>query len=172
MMKPRVLVAALSVSAAAFGALVTHEAYTDKAVIPTKGDRPTVGFGSTFDEKGAPVRMGDTITPVQAVQRSLAHIAKDETRLKSCVTAPLSQGEYDVLVSFAYQYGSKVACESSVVRLINAQRYAEACDAYLLYKRAAGYDCSTLIDGEPNKRCWGVWERSLWRQRACLEAQP
>ena len=32
--------------AAAFGALVTHEAYTDKAVIPTKGDRPTVGFGS------------------------------------------------------------------------------------------------------------------------------
>lgn len=31
-------IAALSVSAAAFAALVSHEGYTDRAVIPVKGD--------------------------------------------------------------------------------------------------------------------------------------
>ena len=43
---PRVLVAGLSLSAAAFVGLAVHEGYTSRAVVPTKGDRPTVGFGS------------------------------------------------------------------------------------------------------------------------------
>ena len=44
--KIRVAVGALSLSAAALIGLATHEGYTGKAVIPTKGDVPTVGFGA------------------------------------------------------------------------------------------------------------------------------
>ena len=61
-MKPenvRITVAALSLSAAAFIGLVVHEGYTDRAVIPTKGDVPTIGFGSTRYEDGRPVRLTD-----------------------------------------------------------------------------------------------------------------
>ena len=36
----------------------TPEDYTDRAVIPTKGDVPTVGFGSTRHEDGSRVQMG------------------------------------------------------------------------------------------------------------------
>lgn len=160
----RTVVTALSVSAAALVTLALDEGYTDRAIVPTQGDRPTVGFGSTFREDGSPVRMGDTITPPAALARTLAHIQKDERGIKQCVTAPLFQHEYDVMVDFSYQYGVKTLCASSMVRLANEGRYAESCNAYLRYKFAAGYDCST----PGNKRCFGVWARQLERQKKCL----
>lgn len=163
----RTAIGALSLSAAGLVGLLVHESYTDKAVIPVKGDVPTVGFGSTFREDGSRVQMGDTITPPKAVARSLSHIQKDETRLKTCVKAPLSQVEYDILVDFAYQYGADVACKSAMVREINAGNYTQACYGYTRYKFVAGYDCST----PGNRRCPGVWKRSLERQAKCLAAQ-
>ncbi len=166
----RSAIAALSLSAAGLVAIITEESYTERAVVPTKNDRPTVGFGSTFREDGSPVQLGDTIKPVQAVKRSVAHIAKDEAGLKRCVTGPMTQGEYDVLVDFTYQYGVATTCASSMVRFINQGLYRNACEAYTLYKRSGGYDCSTLINGQPNKRCWGVWARNLERRDRCLAA--
>ena len=163
----RTHIAALSLSAAALVGLIAHEGYTDKAIIPVQGDRPTVGFGSTFREDGAPVEMGDTITPGKAIARTLAHVQQDERGIKSCVTAPLNQTEYDLMVDFSYQYGTQALCKSSIVRHVNAGRYRESCEAYLLYKRVAGYDCST----PGNRRCPGVWARSQERYNKCLEAQ-
>jgi len=162
----RTKIAALSVSAAAFVALVAHEGWTDRAVIPVKGDVPTVGPGLTKRPDGSPVQMGDTIKPVEGIQRSLAHIQKSETALKRCVTGPLSQAEYDILVDFAYQYGETAACKSGMVRAINAGDYAASCEAYLKYRFVAGYDCSTA----GNRRCWGVWARSKERRDKCVEA--
>lgn len=170
MRHPRSAVAALSLSAAALVAIITSESYTDVAVVPTKNDRPTVGFGSTFREDGTPVRIGDTIKPVRAVQRTMAHINKDETALKRCVTGPMSQVEYDLVVDFSYQYGTVATCNSSMVLFTNAGDYVAACNAYTRYKFSGGYDCSTLINGKPNKRCWGVWTRNLERRDKCLEA--
>lgn len=162
----RIVIAALSLSAAGFVGLVGHEGYTDRAVVPVKGDRPTVGFGSTFRDDGTPVQMGDTITAPQAVKRSFNHIAKDESRLKQCVKVPLTQYEYDTLVNHAYQYGSAATCASEVVRLTNLERYAEACQAYLNWKRAAGRDCSIRSND-----CYGVWLRSQERVQKCMGPQ-
>ncbi len=159
-------IAGLVVSAGALVGLASHEGYTDKAVIPTQGDRPTVGFGSTFKEDGTPVKMGDTITPQQALSRTLGHINKDETGIKRCVKAPLNQVEYDTMVDFSYQYGVQTLCDSSIVSKANAGDYKGSCDAYLLYKKAAGFDCST----PGNRRCPGVWKRSQDRQTACVGA--
>ena len=172
MRHPRLAIAALSLSAVAFGGLVLKEGYTDKAVVPVEGDVPTVGFGSTVREDGSKVQMGETITAPKAVARSLHHIAKDEAGLKQCVTAPVSQIEYDLLVDHAYQYGVDSTCKSSMVRSINAHNYAQSCEAYVLYRFVAGYDCSTLIDGQPNRRCWGVYARSKARRDKCMAAQP
>jgi GH24 family phage-related lysozyme (muramidase) len=167
MKHPRTAIAALSLSASALVGLLAHEGYSDKPIIPVAGDRWTIGFGSTFREDGSPVRPGDRITPPQAVRRSYAHIAKDEAGLKKCVTAPMSQAEYDTLVDFAYQYGVPTACASSIVKFTNEHRYKEACDAYLLYRFVAKRDCSIRSNG-----CFGVWTRSQERQKKCLDAQP
>ena len=163
----RMTVAALSLSAAGLVGILLSEDYTDRAIIPTKNDRPTVGFGSTFKEDGTPVEMGDTIRPTRAVKLSLTHIQKDELNLKRCVRGDMSQVEWDVLVDFAYQYGTSTTCKSSMVRHINAGNYTAACNAYTLYKFSGGYDCS--IPG--NKICAGVWKRNLERRDTCLAAQ-
>lgn len=157
----------LGASAALLVALASHEGFTSKAVIPTKGDVPTVGFGSTIREDGQKVQMGDTITPVQALQRTLVHLQKDEAGIKRCVTAPLSQVEYDLMVDFAYQYGVPTLCKSSIVASANKGDYVTSCESYLKYRFAAGYDCST----PGNRRCWGVWERQKKRYDACMAAQ-
>jgi lysozyme len=162
MRHPRIAIAALSLSAAGFVGLVAHEGFTDKAIIPVKGDRPTVGFGSTFRDDGSPVQMGDTITAPKAVQRSFAHIAQDESRLKQCITAPLAQHEYDTLVDHAYNYGAAATCRSTVVRLVNQGKYEEACQAYLSWRFVAGRDCSVRSNG-----CYGVWLRSQERVKKC-----
>jgi lysozyme len=162
--KARIAVAALSLSASALVGLAAHEGWVTTAMIPTKGDRPTVGFGSTFREDGSPVQMGDTIQPVQALKRSLGHIQKDELGIKACVTAPLTQAEYDLMVDFAYQYGVPTLCKSSIVRRANAGDYEGSCRAYLLYKYSGGYDCST----PGNRRCAGVWTRQQERYSTCM----
>ena len=137
-MKHRATIGALSLSAAALVGLVAHESYTDKAVIPVKGDRPTVGFGSTFRDDGSPVQMGDTTTPPKALARTLAHIQKDEAGLKRCVTAPLSQAEYDAYVSLTYNIGVVAFCSSTLVTLLNAGKYREACEQILRWDRFQG----------------------------------
>lgn len=160
--KARIVVAALSLSAAGFVGIVTREGYTETAVIPTKGDVPTVGFGSTEGTK-----MGDRTTPVKAAQRALEHVQKDEGAIKQCVTVPLSQAEYDVYVDFAYNVGTGAFCRSTIVKRLNTEDYAGACDAILLFRYAAGYDCST----PGNKRCYGLWKDRLRSHALCTEAQ-
>lgn len=164
----RTVIGATVLSAAGLIALVSQEGYTDKAVIPIPGDRPTMGFGSTFKEDGSPVKMGDTATPAKAMRMTMAHIAKDEIGLRKCVTGEVSQVEYDVLLDFTYWRGVGGACRSDVVKNINAGDYAAACEAYLNLdsRRAAGKDCK-----DPASRCRGVWLRAQERHRKCMEAQ-
>lgn len=165
-MRHRTAIGTLSLSAAAFVALISHEGWTEKAVIPVKGDVPTVGPGLTKRPDGSPVQMGDTIKPVEGVQRSYAHLERDANVLKKCVTAPLHQAEFDILNDAAYQYGTAAICRSSMVRHINAGEYAQACQAYGRYKFVAGRDCSIRANG-----CYGVYTRSQERVRKCMEAQ-
>lgn len=161
----RLSVAALVLSALGFVAITEDESFVPVANVPTVGDRCTNGFGSTFKEDGTPVKCGEKITPVQALKRSLTHIQKDEGAIKRCVTAPISQVEYDLLVDFAYQYGEQAACKSSMVKYINQGDYSTACGAYLRYRYAAGFDCST----PGNTRCAGVWTRTKERHSKCVE---
>ncbi len=165
---PRMLVAGLSLSAAGLLGIVVRENYTDKATIPTQGDRPTVGFGSTFHEDGTPVKLGDTTTPVRALIKAQVHISREEAAFRASLPGvALHQGEYDLYLDWVYQYGTAAWLKSSMRRELQAGNYVPACNALLLYKYSGGYDCST----PGNKRCAGVWSRQLERHRKCMELQ-
>lgn len=168
----RVKVGGLSLSAAALVALLVAEGFTDRAIIPTKNDVPTVGFGSTVHTDGDRVKMGDTIDPVRAVITAHEHITKDEQRFRDSIpNVPLLQAEYDLYMDFVYQYGIGNWRTSSMRRHLLSGEYRQACDALLMWRRSGGYDCSTTINGQPNKRCWGVWTRQLERHQKCVAAQ-
>lgn len=168
-MKARIAIALLSVSAAGFLIpLATSEHYVGTAMIPTKNDRPTLGFGSTFHTDGSPVKLGDKTDPVRALVMLQAHVAREERIFqRSLEGAYLHQAEYDLYMGWTYQYGTGAWAKSSMRRHILAGEYRAACDALLLYKYSGGYDCST----PGNRRCAGVWTRQLERHAKCLEAQ-
>lgn len=163
--KARIIVASLTLSAAALIGIAVEEGYTERAIIPTKNDRPTLGYGSTFHADGTPVKMGDKTDPVRALVTLQAHISKEEASFqRSLVGASLYQHEYDAYMDFVYQFGQGKWWGSSMRKHVLAGEYRKACDALLLYKFSGGYDCST----PGNKRCRGVWDRQLERHKKCV----
>ena len=148
---PRQLIAALALSATGLVGIVAHEGYTDRAVIPVKGDVPTIGFGTTGG-----VKMGDTITPPQALFRALTDVQKFEGALKQCVTVPLHQHEYDAFVSLAYNIGEGAFCRSTLVRELNKANYLGACREILRWDYANG------------QRLPGLTKRREAEYRQCL----
>lgn len=167
-LRQRIAVGLLSISAAGFAAWQANEGLTTVAVIPTKGDVPTIGHGSTRYEDGLPVRMGDTITPQRA--EILARNLNSQAEKQFAASLPgvkLHQAEFDIYMDFVGQYGIGTWRNGSPRRDLLAGNYAQACRDLLKYRYAAGYDCST----PGNKRCYGVWARQLERHAKCMGAQ-
>lgn len=161
----RMLVAALSLSAAGLVGVVVHEGYSDSAIIPVPGDVPTLGFGTTRRPDGSAVQLGDKTTPPQALARALQDVRRYEGALRQCVTVPLHQHEYDAYVSLAYNIGEAGFCGSTLVRRLNAGDYAGACGEILRWRRYQGRDCSRP---EHQRLCGGVWTRRQAEHRQCL----
>ena len=166
--RQRIAVTVLSLSAAGFATWQASEGYTPVAVIPTKGDVPTIGHGSTRYEDGQPVRIGDTITPARA--EVLARNLNSQAEKQFAASLPgvkLYQAEFDIYMDFVGQYGIGTWLKGSPRRDLLAGNYAQACNDLLKYRYAAGFDCST----PGNKRCAGVWTRQLERHAKCMAAQ-
>ena len=160
MIPPRRTLAALSLSAAALVGIVLHEGYSDRAIIPVPGDVPTIGFGTT-----AGVKLGDTITPPQALARALVDVQQFEGAIKTCVTVPLTQNEYDAYVSFAYNVGSRAFCQSTLVKKLNLGDFKGACDELLRWRYFQGKDCALP---ENRRLCGGLVKRREAEYRQCL----
>jgi lysozyme len=139
--KKRITLSALMLSAVGLIGVVTSEGYSDKAIIPIKGDVPTIGFGTT---RG--VKLGDTITPAKAIGRALADINEFEGALKRCVTVPLHQYEYDAAVSFSYNVGASAFCSSTLVKKWNAGDYAGGCHELSRWVYAGGRRVQGLVN--------------------------
>ena len=164
----RMAVGLLTVSLAGFGTWMTNEGFTSVAVIPTKGDVPTLGHGSTRYEDGTRVRMGDTITPQRAEVLARNLLTQDEKLFAASLPGvKLHQEEFDLYMDFVGQYGIGTWRAGSPRRDLLAGNYVQACHNLLKYRYAAGFDCST----PGNKRCSGVWIRQLERHAKCMAAQ-
>jgi lysozyme len=148
----RTAVAFLSLTFASGVYLVQREGYSDGAIIPTKGDVPTIGFGSTSG-----VKMGDRTDPVRALMRAASELDTTyEQAVKRCVSVPLFQWEYDALVILTYNIGVAAFCGSQLVKALNRGDYAQAAERILDWKMFRGQDCS-----KPNKICGGLWKDRL-----------
>ncbi|WP_151809737.1 MULTISPECIES: glycoside hydrolase family protein [unclassified Acinetobacter] len=167
-----------STLAAAFGGLIiygpsdqqiqataTKEGYTAKPTIPVKGDRPTIGNGTTFYPDGRAVKMTDpAITRKQAFEYLKFTMTNDAKAFnKTLLNIPISQTEYDLYLDFSYQYGVSAWSGSSMLKNLKLGKYREACDSLLKYKYVAKRDCSIRSNG-----CYGVWTRQLERHAKCI----
>lgn len=164
---------ALVISAAGFSAWMTSEGFSPKPYIPTKKDVPTIGHGSTRYEDGTRVKLSDPpITKQRAEVLARNLMSGDEKSFRATIpNVSLYQTEYDLYLDFVGQYGIGNWRSSSMRKNLLNGDYANACGALLRYRFAGGYDCSTMINGKPNNRCWGVWIRQLERHDKCMRAQ-
>ena len=150
---------ALALSAAGLVGITLQEGYTDKAVIPVKGDVPTIGFGTTGG-----VKMGDTTTPPAALARALVDVQQYEGAIKKCVNVPLHQYEYDTFVDLSYNVGAGAFCGSQIVEKLNAGDYPGACNQILRWRFYQGHDCSLA---ENKRLCGGLWVRRQAEVKHC-----
>ena len=86
----------------------------------------TIGYGST----GSHVKSGMTITASDAEKLLQKDLVRFEESVNKLVKVPLTQGQYDALVSFAFNCGTNALAESTLLRLLNSGDYAGAADQF------------------------------------------
>lgn len=94
---------------------------------------PTIGYGHT-----AGVAMGQTITQQQADDYLRRDVRQFERAVSRLVRVPLTQGQFDALVSFAFNLGEGALAQSTLLRLLNAGDYAGAAAQFDRWNKAAG----------------------------------
>lgn len=153
MIQPRTVIAALSLSAAGLVGIAQWESYTDTAVIPVKGDVPTIGFGATNG-----VKMGDRTTPTRALVRLLSDANSHSEGIKRCITVPLYQHEFDAASSFAYNVGVSAFCKSTLAKKWNSGDYAGGCNELTKWVYFKGKRLPGLVKRreEERKLCLGI----------------
>lgn len=153
MSKIRYAIAGLSLSAAGLVGILNYEGFADTAYIPVSGDVPTIGFGST---KG--VKLGDTITPEQAIERAYRDIRNTESAIHKCVHVPLSMSEYDAFTSLAYNIGTSAFCSSTLVKKLNAGDYEGACAEIKRWVYVKGQVVPGLVNRREKeyRKCMGL----------------
>lgn len=150
----RTLVASLTLSASALVGLAVHEGYRGEAYIPVKGDRPTLGFG---DAQG--VKPGDKTDPVRALIRLNQQANVFQQQMRQCIgDVPMYQHEWDSIISWSFNVGSKAACGSTLVRKLQAFDYAGACKELLRWNRFQGSVLPGLTKRRQDeyRQCMGV----------------
>lgn len=102
----------------------------------------TIGYGHT---RG--VKAGDVVTPEQATEMLRQDVAEAEDVVQDLIVVPISQYQFDALVSLVYNIGSGNFFNSTIRRLIN-----EGCEdenrlrhAWCMWKRAGGVTLSGLM---------------------------
>ena len=91
----------------------------------------TIGYGHT---KG--VKPGDVITKKQARQLLQEDLVRFETAVSRVVQVPLNQNQFDALVSLAFNIGVNSFAKSTLVKLLNQEKYGEAANQFLVWIRA------------------------------------
>lgn len=93
----------------------------------------TIGYGHT---KGVQERM--KITQAQAEEFLREDLRVYEQAVERCVKVPLSQNQFDALVSFCYNCGGEALRTSTLLRLLNESKYSEAAGQFLRWNKAGG----------------------------------
>jgi lysozyme len=132
-MSNRVQLVSLYLAASTLIGIALEEGFRDRAYIPVPGDVPTIGFGTTSD-----VKLGDRISPEQALVRLLKDAEKFDGALKQCVKADLHPYEYEAYLSLSYNIGSNAFCKSTLVKKLNAYDYEGACKEILRWDKFKG----------------------------------
>jgi lysozyme len=110
------------------------ESYQDGAGIWTIGYGHTEGVGA-----------GQCCTEEQADTWMAEDVGHAESAVNSLVKVPLSQNQFDALVSFAFNLGAGNLKSSTMLRLLNAGTYQLAGNEFPKWDKVASRDSAGLL---------------------------
>ncbi|ECH8732856.1 lysozyme [Salmonella enterica subsp. enterica] len=104
----------------------------------TGGDPWSIGYGWTHPVDGKPVKRGMTIDQVTADRLLKTGLVGYENDVLKFVRVKLTQGQFDALVSFVYNVGSRALSTSTLLKKLNAGDIKGAADEFLRWNKAGG----------------------------------
>lgn len=107
----------------------------------------TIGYGHTFG-----VQKGMKITKQQADDFFLKDVENFENMVKTLVRVPLCQGQFDALVSFAYNCGIGNLKSSTLLQLLNKGDYKGAAEQFLVWNKITKNGKLIPCEGLTNRR--------------------
>lgn len=120
---------------------------------------PTIGVGSTIGLDGTPVKIGASITELQAWQLFDRDGAKFMNAINSLVKVPLTGKQVAALLSFTYNVGDGALAASTLLKLINAgASHAAIAEQFMRWCKAG----NQVLSGLERRR---KAEVSLWEGR-------
>lgn len=102
----------------------------------------SIGYGHYM---GAVVTIPGPITQAQGLDLLQADVASAARTVSSLVSVPLTQNQYDALVSLAYNIGSNAFANSTLVSLLNQGDYAGAAAQFPVWNKSQGKVIAALV---------------------------
>ena len=99
----------------------------------------TIGYGHTGG-----VKEGDLITEQKAEQLLQDDLKKFENGVLRLVRVPLTQNQFDALVSFAFNLGVWNLGKSTLLKMLNDRDYKGAASQFIRWNKAAGKELAGL----------------------------
>ena len=108
----------------------------------------TVGWGHT----GKHVHEGMHITEKEAEQLLVQDLERFERCVGHMASIPLTQGQFDALISFSLNLGCQALKKSTLLKRINKHRFAEAAGEFHRWNHAGGHVLAGLTRRRKNEK--------------------
>ncbi|NAR50089.1 glycoside hydrolase family protein [Acinetobacter haemolyticus] len=112
----------------------------------------TIGFGTTVYSNGIRVKQGDKCTESQAKAYFAYDLNRFERAVNGSVAVPLSQNQFDALVSLTYNIGENAFKSSTLLKMLNAGNYRGAADQFLVWNKSNGEVLNGLVRRRKTER--------------------
>lgn len=116
----------------------------------------TIGYGHTSAAGDPRVTKGKKISEAEADVILVRDLATFERGVSRMVKSPLTQGQFDALVSFAFNCGLGALQNSSLLRKLNAGRHQDVPAELMKWTRGGGRELPGLVRRRRE-------EAALWR---------
>ncbi len=112
------------------------------------GGIPTVGYGTTIYSNGERVKMGDSITAVDAKNELVTFCNCLADGIMASVYTELSENQFSALISLTYNIGISAFRKSTMIKLINLLEFEAAANQFDRWV----YDDGVKVQGLVNRR--------------------
>lgn len=114
---------------------------------------PTIGYGATYYPNDKAVTLKDTpITEKQADEMLSFMLVKYENAVSRYVSVPLTQNQFDALVSFCYNVGQSNLLSSTLLKKLNNKDYEGASNEFLKWNKSGGKVLQGLVNRRKDER--------------------